>query len=63
MGLEKIVPVRDAYEKFYENITVKEVNNMIKKYFKKENITVCILANKVPSLETVKNECEKIIEK
>ena len=63
MGLEKIIPVKDSYEKFYANITVKEVNNMIKKYFKKENITVCILANKVPSLETVKNECEKIIEK
>ena len=63
MGLEKIIPVKDSYEKFYANITVKEVNHMIQKYFKKENITVCIIGDKVPSLETVKKECEKIIEK
>jgi predicted Zn-dependent peptidase len=63
MGLETIVPYCNLYEKYYASITKNDVNNIIRKYIKKENMVICLLGENVPSLESVKHECEKIVEK
>lgn len=63
MGIETIVPYCNLYEKYYAPITKNDVDNIIKKYIKKENMVVCLLGENVPSLQSLKNECEKIVEK
>jgi predicted Zn-dependent peptidase len=60
MGNEKVISYIDLYENAYSSITKKQVNETIQKYMKKENMIVCILAEHVPKIEDVKNECEKI---
>ena len=59
---KNIVPYDKLYDTYYKNITKKEVNEVIKKYFKKENMNVCILGENLPSIKNIKYECEKIIE-
>jgi predicted Zn-dependent peptidase len=63
MGSDTIVPYCNLYEKYYASITKNDVNNIIRKYIKKENMVICLLGENVPSLESVKHECEKIVEK
>jgi len=63
MGSDTIVPYCNLYEKYYASITKNDVNNIIRKYIKKENMVICLLGENVPSLQSVKHECEKIVEK
>ena len=42
----KIIPYEDLYSKKYARITKKQVDNVIHKYFNKENMVVCILYDK-----------------
>jgi predicted Zn-dependent peptidase len=58
---DKIVPYKDIYETFVKNITMDDIKRVIKRYFNKENMCVCILSEKLPSLETIKRECVKIV--
>jgi hypothetical protein len=60
-GNENIVPYGEIYEQFYKNITRDDVNAVIKKYFKPENMCVCLVSEKLPSLEQVKKEFARII--
>ena len=60
MENDNIIPYIDVYEKYYSSITKTQVNEILKKYFIKENMSVCILSEHVPSMEKVKQECEKI---
>lgn len=57
----KIVPYKDLYETFVKNITINDIKRVIKQYFIKENMCVCILSEKLPSLETIKRECVKLV--
>lgn len=41
-----IIPIQDLYSQIYSNITKKCVNDVIDKYFNKENMVVCILYDK-----------------
>ena len=56
-----IVPYCDIYDTYYHRITRRDVNNVIKKYFKKSNMCVCIVSNTTPPLYKVKSICEKIL--
>jgi predicted Zn-dependent peptidase len=58
---EKIVPYSKIYDTFYKNITKKDIETVIKKYFKKTNMNVCIVSENLPSLDKIKEQCEKII--
>ena len=51
------VRFRDVYEKRYKSITRGQINALIKKYFIKANMTVCILGTHLPELKTVENIC------
>ncbi len=55
------VPYEDLYKKYYENITVNEVNETIKKYLIKSRLNVCVLGKNLPSQNSIKKECEKLI--
>jgi 5,10-methylene-tetrahydrofolate dehydrogenase/methenyl tetrahydrofolate cyclohydrolase len=60
--IKKIIPYSKAYDTFYKNITKKEVDAIIKKYFKKSNMNVCLVGEKLPALNDVKTICEKVIQ-
>jgi predicted Zn-dependent peptidase len=63
MGNENQIPYIDLYDKFYSHITKTQVHEIIKKYFIKENMVVCLLGEHVPTIEKVKEECEKLCKK
>jgi hypothetical protein len=51
----------DMFEKYYKNITQKDIHDAIKKYFTKANMTVCILGEQLPELQKIKRICEKVL--
>jgi predicted Zn-dependent peptidase len=57
------IPYIDLYDKCYSSITKKQINQMIHTYFIKENMSVCLLGEHVPTIEKVKEECEKLCKK
>jgi predicted Zn-dependent peptidase len=63
MDNENIVCYKNLYDKFYANVTKSQLHEMIKKYFIKENMSVCLLGEHVPTIEKVKEECEKLCKK
>ena len=63
MENDNMTPYIDLYDKCYSSITKTEVNQIIKKYFIKENMSVCLLGEHVPPMEKVKEECEKLCKK
>jgi predicted Zn-dependent peptidase len=42
------------YDKHYKNITRSEVNEVARKYFRKDNLNICIVGGKTPKLNQVK---------
>jgi predicted Zn-dependent peptidase len=63
MGNDKQIPYIDLYDKSYSSITKSQVNEMICKYFIKDNMSVCLLGEHVPVIEKIKEECEKLCKK
>ena len=59
-GNENIIPYDEIYERFYKNITRDDVNDMIKKYFRHDNMCVCLVSEKLPSQAQVKKEFSRI---
>ena len=58
---EKIIPIVHLFEKCYRDITVNDINDIIRKYLIRENMSVCILGEHVPSLKNVKSAFEHFI--
>jgi predicted Zn-dependent peptidase len=58
---EQIVPYSKIYDTFYKKITKKDVDTVINKYFKKSNMSVCLVSENLPSFDKIKEQCEKII--
>jgi predicted Zn-dependent peptidase len=59
---DKIVPFEQLYTKFYADITRKNINDVIRRYFCRANMCVCILGEKIPAVDVVQKECEKMNE-
>ena len=59
----KIISYADIFDTFYKDLNKKHINNVITKYFKPENMSFCIVGEKIPSLNTIKYECEKLCKK
>jgi predicted Zn-dependent peptidase len=58
---KKIISFSDIYETHYKDITKQNINEVIRKYFKPENMSVCIIGEQIPSQSTIEKECSKII--
>jgi predicted Zn-dependent peptidase len=58
---DDFVPFDQIYKKYYEPITKKQVNDIIRKYFKSESMVVCLLGEHVPTLNIVKECCKRFI--
>ena len=55
-----VVSYYDRFDNYYKNITQRDIHDVIQKYLKKSNMTVCILGEHVPNLKTIKSICNKI---
>jgi predicted Zn-dependent peptidase len=51
-------PYNKIYTKHYASMKKKEVEGIIHKYLTKENMTVCIVGPMVPSVETIRKQCD-----
>ena len=51
----------DRYDKYYKNITQKDIHDVIKKYFKRENMTVCLLGKNIPDIKVIRRICIPIM--
>lgn len=60
-GLKDYVSYDKLFETYYEPLTKLEINNIIKKYFLKSNLNVCLLGKMNPSENVIKKECENLI--
>tara|TARA_Y100000022_G_scaffold2414_1_gene1984 strand:+ start:2707 stop:4029 length:1323 start_codon:yes stop_codon:yes gene_type:complete len=58
--ITSIIPYKHVYDKTFKHITKAQVDQVIKKYFTPENMSVCIVGQKVPSIQQIKNVCEKL---
>ena len=59
--VQEIVPFHRIYDTFYKKISRKDVHDAIKKYFKRSNMSVCLLGKKLPSINLVKKEFDKFV--
>lgn len=48
------------YEKHYENVDVNNINNVIKMYIKKQNMSVCCYGGKLNDENAIKRVCETL---
>lgn len=55
---KSIVPSSDIYKTYYKSITRSQINDVIKKYFKLSQMSVCILGENVPPVRQIKKVCE-----
>jgi hypothetical protein len=52
----EIVPYENIYKQFYESVTKENVNEVIRKYFRPENMSVCLVGEHIPALRTIHKE-------
>jgi len=55
-----IIPYDSLFDTVYKNATIDNVNSVIRKYFTYSNMSVCLVGSHLPSLEIVKNICDKL---
>jgi predicted Zn-dependent peptidase len=60
-GFKDYISYEKIFETYYEGLTQKDINDIIKKYFIKKNLNVCVLGKPLPSENIIKKECEKLI--
>jgi predicted Zn-dependent peptidase len=51
----------NIYDKYYKNISKKMVDDIIKKYFTKENMVVSIISGELPPINIIKNVCNLLV--
>jgi predicted Zn-dependent peptidase len=56
-----ITSYHDRYAKYYKNITQKDIHDVIKKYFTRQNMTVCLLGKNIPDVKVIRRTCNTII--
>lgn len=55
----RFVAYDKIYATYYENLELDTINDVVNKYFKRENMNVCIVGN-LPPQKNVMKECEKL---
>ena len=56
---ENFTPFHKLYQTHYYSISKRDIDSVIKKYFKKSNMSVCLFGSHIPSLETIKKGIER----
>jgi predicted Zn-dependent peptidase len=56
-----LVPYHTFFDTFLKNITKEDVNQMIEKYLRKGNMSVCIISGENQATNKIKTICEKFI--
>jgi predicted Zn-dependent peptidase len=56
---DKIVPYADMYSTYTAPITRKQILEVVRKYFVRANMVVCMMGDGLPTLESVKAVCDK----
>jgi predicted Zn-dependent peptidase len=66
-GIEQIVydkpnsiPYQKLYDVYYKKITKKDIDDVIQKYITRENMTVCLFGEHVPSRDSVLSAIDKM---
>ena len=57
---KQIIPYQNIYETYYQHITLDQVQQIIRRYFKKENMSVCVLGDIRCSPRVIQKECDTI---
>ena len=57
---EPVVPFSQIYDTYYSGLTVRDINQVISRYFQQENFCVGILSSDPPDLHRVQKICEHI---
>ena len=61
----KYVSYDKMFDVYYKSINLNNINDVIRKYFKKINMNVCLLTenhNNTITNDTLKNECKKLVQ-
>ena len=61
----KYVSYDKMFDVYYKSINLNNINDVIRKYFKKINMNVCLLTenhNNTITIDTLKNECKKLVQ-
>jgi predicted Zn-dependent peptidase len=51
---ESVVPYKDIYDTWYADVSREQINNVIAKYFKPENMNVAMVGGDLPDVRLVK---------
>lgn len=54
-NVDKYIPYKNIYNEYYKNITLDQVNDVIKKYLKKENMILCVAGQYIPTPNVIKH--------
>jgi predicted Zn-dependent peptidase len=59
---EAITPYLDIYKTHFEHITLEQVNQVIRDYFRFKNMVVSVISNHPPSVSKLKHVCETMFQ-
>ena len=58
---EPLCPYSKIYDTYYKDITKAELDEVARKYLRKDNMTLCMIGEHIPKLGVVKSVCNIII--
>jgi hypothetical protein len=58
---QTLVPSSQIYDTYYKKIEKEDINEVIRKYFRKTNMNVILYGDQIPALQTIQTECEKYV--
>jgi hypothetical protein len=59
--LKKIVSYGNVFDRFYSSITTKQINEIIKKFFKRDHMIITMVGDPLPTQGSLEKVCSKFI--
>ena len=59
--LKKLVSYGNVFDRFYSSITTKQINEIIKKFFKRDRMIITMVGEPLPTKSSVEKVCSKFI--
>jgi predicted Zn-dependent peptidase len=60
-GIHEYIPYKNMYDAYYKNITREQIHDVIRKYLKKENMTICVAGEHNPTIASIKKQGDKLL--